>query len=88
MTDYEKNWLDRLNVGRMTDDIGDDTIDTTNVPYSGWETAVINEKVAAEQHCSAVSILERYKTEEEAKVGHAKWVQKAKDGTLDDEETS
>ena len=60
---------------RMNERVGDVTIDTIDTIDMGWETAIVEEDGS-----DGITIAENYENEEEAKAGHAKWVEKAKRG--------
>ena len=51
----------------ITDEIGEIIVDTCNTPDKGWETGI-----GKDNH---FKIAESYSNEEEAKEGHAKWVE-------------
>jgi hypothetical protein len=79
-----KDMFAMMDATRMRTEVGDDTIDTTDTVDAGWETAVINDKLAEKEGCSPITVVQNYDTEEEAKAGHEKWVKAARDGTLEE----
>jgi hypothetical protein len=54
----------------MTDEVGKLVVDTTNTPDMGWETGI--------KKNGEWIIVEEYKTQEQAKKGHKKWVMRVK----------